>query len=400
MKPESRLISTGTLTRQSMAGQIVIVTGAGGGIGFETARALAWLGAKVILAEINSRKGRQAQAQLRAEFDPQCCEFIRTDVGDEGSVRRLALHVIKKYGQVDAVLNNATLTPMGAVCDVPIAQWDTSYRVNLRGPVLLARAFLPAMLKRGSGAFVCVSSVGDQYMSAYETLKSAQVHLARALDAELEGSGVSAFTMGPGLVLTETAVDQISRLAPMYGKSVEEFYAMSAEHMLSVEAAGAGFAAALALAAQFRGLEIDTRMALNAAGISLPEAPGETTSLSEEEFQTAARLCRELRQTLQEQASGWAQRPLFERQWMLRDFKQYANQSVDQCLADLADLQTALDQRDPRLPGRQAPANLSAYFEHYAELARNHVKDPQEREEQLQTISTWQKNAEKLARLL
>jgi NAD(P)-dependent dehydrogenase (short-subunit alcohol dehydrogenase family) len=71
---------------------------------------------------------------------------------------------------------------MGSVSDVSIDDWDIRYRVNLRGPVLLAKAFLPEMLDRGYGVFVCVSSVGLAYMAAYEAFKAAQVCMAEALD--------------------------------------------------------------------------------------------------------------------------------------------------------------------------------------------------------------------------
>ncbi len=81
----------------------------------------------------------------------------------------------------------------GAVKDLPIGDWDTSYRVNLRRPVLLARAFLPGMLERDSGVIVCVSSVGEAYMGAYKSFKAAQAHLARILDAELEKTVVITF---------------------------------------------------------------------------------------------------------------------------------------------------------------------------------------------------------------
>ena len=146
----------------------------------------------------------------------------------------------------------------------------------------MARAFLPGMIERDSGVFLCVSSVGDKFMGAYESVKAAQIHLARTLDAELEGTNVIIFTIGPGLILTETAQRQIARLAPLYGQTVEEFYEMGKDHILSVEAAGAGFAAAVAFAPQFRGMEIDSRAALIAAGIDF-ETSSPTKTLTNEE---------------------------------------------------------------------------------------------------------------------
>jgi NAD(P)-dependent dehydrogenase (short-subunit alcohol dehydrogenase family) len=144
------LIATGTLTRQSLAGKVAVVTGAGGGIGFEAARALIWLGARVIVAEVNKCAGQDAEARLVNEFGQGTARSIQTDVGDERSVSRLASQAVRDFGKVDVVLNNATIALLGAVKNVPINNWDASYRVNLRGPVLLARAFLPGMVTRKS----------------------------------------------------------------------------------------------------------------------------------------------------------------------------------------------------------------------------------------------------------
>ena len=195
-------------------------------------------------------------------------------------MENLARQALRLAGKVDAIINNATLAPLGAVRDRSIKDWDASYRVNLRGPVLLAQAFLPGMLQRKSGVFVCVSSVGGAYMGAYETLKSAQVELAKTLDGELEGTGVIVFTIGPGIVPTATAQAGVAQIAPLYGKTTEELFAMYKDMMISVEAAGAGFAAAVALAEHFRGLEIWSKQALITAGIDAPEEVQETHSLT------------------------------------------------------------------------------------------------------------------------
>ena len=112
---------------------------------------------------------------------------FRTDVGDEASVAALRAAAEAAFGAVDAVINNATIFPMGAVVDRQVGDWDRSYRVNLRGPVLLAIAFLPGMLKRGRGIFVCVSSSGAApFMGAYEVFKTAQGELATTIAGEVE----------------------------------------------------------------------------------------------------------------------------------------------------------------------------------------------------------------------
>ncbi len=383
-----------------MGGQVAVVTGAGRGIGFEAARALIWLGAHVVVAEIDRRTGQEAAARLRKVFGEETVTYVHTDIGSERSVQRLKRRILSSHGRVDVVLNNATVTPIGPVHDIPIGQWDASYRVNLRGPALLARAFLPGMLKRDQGVLVCVSSVGEAYMGAYETFKAAQVHLAHTLDAELEGTGVSAFAIGPGLVRTRGAEAGIEQLAPLYGKTVEAFYAMSEEHILSAEAAGAGFAAAVALAPRFRGQEIGALQALHAAGIDVDgdEAGAAAIALSDRELEQALELCRRVRTTLAEQAAGWAERPLFERQWMKRDFNRHAGMTVERWLEGLDGLEQALAAHGQEVVRKASVPleRLSGFYEHLQELAAGYVRDPVKLEEQLATIQEWREDVDRL----
>lgn len=270
MPGESRpLIASSILTRRSMQDQVAVVTGAGRGIGRETARALAWMGACVVIAEVDPRLGRETASQINREFHPNASLFIQTDIGDEDSVNHLARQVIRLFGRIDVVLNNAVSMPVGAVRDVPIHTWDASYRVNLRGLVLLLRVFLPAMLQQDSGVLAFIASSGGKYRGAFETLKRAQVELAHILDAELEKSGVIAFSLYPGQVQTpglETVQRQISTLTGQPGTPLP---AASPEPVLSMEAAGAAIAAAAALATRYRGKDITALEVLKDTGIPL-----------------------------------------------------------------------------------------------------------------------------------
>ncbi len=398
------LVETGSLTRRSLAGRTAVVTGAGGGIGYEAARSLLWLGCQVVIAEINPKTGRQAAQRLNQEFGPDVALSVRTDVGDEGSVKNLARRAEKTYGHVDIVLNNATVAPLGAVRDVGIQAWDASYRVNLRGPVLLARAFIPGMVARDWGVFACVSSTGGAYMGAYESLKAAQVHLGTTLSEELESTGVAAFTIGPGFVPTRTALSSIPRLATMMGKSEEEMEQVVRAYTLSIEAAGAGFAAAVAMAPRYRGQEISSTQALADAEISVsaPEQMAERRSLTPEQFGQALALCRSVRTTLAEQSAGWKERSIFERKWLTRAFRQKASLPVDEWLRVLERLEAVLLNRDPTaLATINAPLDrLAAYYRHLYEMAKGYVKDPVQRDEQLRDVKSWQTEVEQLRSLL
>ena len=395
------ILEMSSLTRHTLAGQVALVSGAGRGIGFETAHSLLWLGARVVLAEVDKSTGRQAKRQLQTEFGAAMVSFVQANIGSEQAVARLKHKALKRFGKVDIVINNATITPMGAVQNVPIKDWDASYRVNFRGPVLLARAFLPEMLARNEGVFMCVSSVGAEYMGAYESFKAAQVHLANTLDAELAETNVHAFAIGPGLVRTPGAQAGIAQLAPLYGKSIEEFYAISEAHIISVEEAGAGFAAAVALAADFRGQEISSKQALIAAGVTFGEQMAVAHQLSAEQAQQALLVSRRVYQTLKEQSDGWLARSSFERQWMLRDFKKFAAITIDQSLERLHELLFSLEKNEA-IPAQVQDmlANLERYYGHMQELARGYERNQQKLAENQAVIQSWRDEVKQLIHLL
>ena len=397
---ETLLISRLGLTPNALRGETVIVTGAGGGIGYEAARALLWLGANVVIAEINTQSGASAQERLAAEFGPESVLFVHTDVGDENSVQTLAAQAVQRFGKVDVVLNNATIAVLGEVKDLPIEQWDASYRVNLRGPVLMARAFLPGMLERHHGVFVCVSSTGTAFLGGYETFKAAQVHLSNTLDAELEGTGVIAFTIGPGLVPTETASQAVKKLAPQMGMTVDEFFEMNKGAVLSVEEAGAGFAASIVFAERFRGQEISSIQALKAADISFEggEAPQTVVVRDQNMRQQALALCRQVQLTLKEQSEGWKHRSLFERQWVIRDFKKTAGMPVEEWLDVLRRLEESLKGGDA--VASPPLAKLAGYYGHMAELAKGYEKDPVKLQDNLRHVYGWKDEVEMLEKAL
>jgi NAD(P)-dependent dehydrogenase (short-subunit alcohol dehydrogenase family) len=394
--------SIGDLRPDCLAGEVVVVTGAGQGIGYEAARALLGLGASVIIAELDGEAGARAAQRLASQGYADRLAAVPTDVSDEDSVARLARAAEVQFGRVDAVVNNATVAVVGRpVWETPVEAWDRSYEVNVRGPILLARAFLPGMVARGHGTFVCVSSTGGPYLAAYESAKAAQVTVAASLDAELADTGVVAFTIGPGLVPTATATAAIERLAPLLGTDVESFWQANAGAVLSVEDAGRGFAAAVAMAGRYAGQEISSGQALVDAGVTTPPA---TVQIASAEVLAgraeALAACRAVATTLAEQAAGWNERSFFERQWMIREFKRRAGMPVERWLETLAVLERAIGDGTIGSMPAVPLALLSAFYHHLGELARGYVKDPAARAAQLRAVAGWEADVARLAELI
>jgi hypothetical protein len=307
---------------------------------------------------------------------------------------------VTAFGKVDTVINNATVAVLGQVKDLPIEAWDNSYHVNLRGPVLMARTFLPDMIGRNHGVFACVSSTGTAFLGGYETFKAAQVHLAQTLDEELAGTNVIAYTIGPGLVRTETASRAVATLAPQMGMSVEEFFEVNKSAVVSVEEAGAGFAASVVFAEQFRGQEISSIRALRAANVHVGsvEIDNGSATVNPEQRKQAQAACEAVYVTLKDQSEAWKSRSLFERQWVIRDFKNTAGMPVEEWLTLLDHLKGSI--LTARATHRPPLEKLAAYYNHLADLAKGYEKDATKLQESLTHVFRWRDEVLELQRLM
>lgn len=383
------LIKESGLSRTTLQGQIVLLTGAGGGIGFEAARALCWLGANVIIAEIDKKKGEYAERQINQELGSALAEFYEVDISVESQIVRLMDHVLNKYGFIDILFHNATWTPMGAVDQVPVRSWDMSYAVNFRAPLLMTQLLLPEMKKRNRGIVVFVPSSGAApYMGAYEVFKTAQVELANTLTGELEGTNICVYSIGPGLVKTETAVKSIATISSLMGISSDEFYAMNETHMLSAEEAGTGFALSVVFADKYNGQEIGSIQALMDGGVIKTSEKDANTPLNIDNDKEFFSLIQKVSGTFFEQYDGWQQRNVFERQWVLRDFKKTMGDSADQFKDKMHRMVSLASGHDlDALPDyKENLAKLIAYYKHQQKLLQGFEKNPQKLQENMEIL--------------
>ena len=360
----------------SLAGQVVLITGAGGGIGLETARCFVTMGARVVVLDNDREKGERAEAALRA-IPGAVADFYYIDLADEGCFDAMKAFVLGKYGCPDIVFNNAAVLHLGAVGAIGSQDWDHGYRVNFKAPVLLVNCFLEEMKRRDSGTFVFVSSSGAAaYMGAYEIFKTAQGELAETLAQELEGTGIRSYTISPGLVKTETAQKSIAVVAAKMNLSEEAFYEMNKDHIISVEDAALGFALSVLHADEYNGQEIGSLQVLN----GLAPKDGAVVRVDAEVLGRVAR-------TFSEQYKGWKERNVFERQWVLRDFRKCVGRPADEVQARMQELAQSgglLAADDRRLLEA-----LVRYWQRQAQLLQSFEKDPQKRQEHSRTIAGW-----------
>lgn len=387
------LLSRSNLKKDALRGEVALVTGAGRGIGFEASRALLWLGANVIIAERDPASCNGATTALQLEFGKERVIGIQADVGSEEDVSRIGKIASEKFGHVDIVLNNATSLEIGAVKDAEADAWDRGYHVILRGPVLMAKAFLPGMLKGKHGVFVCVSSSGAApYMGPYEVFKTAQAELANTIAAEVEGTGVHAFTIGPGIVRTPGFMEGGSKVAALMGISTDELLEMNKSALLTVEEAGVGFAGSIALAEKYQGSETSSIQVLRDIGIVSTAEEGKAPSSSPRSLE----LLDEIVTTYAEQSKGWKERNLFQRQWVFRDFKKQTGMSIDEMGAELANVANSLKGGRVSKETVAILNKLGAYYKHQQELLRGFEKNPKKLEENLREIQTWMNEIQSL----
>ena len=182
---------------------VTVVTGAGRGIGREIAIRLASAGADVVLAgrdPVTLDATAEAAAALGA-----ATACVRTDVTSEEDVAALAAEATERFGAADALVANSGVGgPSGPLWKLGREAWEETFAVNVTGVFLCARAFLPAMLERGSGSVVVIGSMTGKRplwgRTPYAASKLALVGLVRTLALETAPSGVRVNLVSPGPV--------------------------------------------------------------------------------------------------------------------------------------------------------------------------------------------------------
>ncbi|MFF8547972.1 SDR family oxidoreductase [Streptomyces albidoflavus] len=188
---------------------VVVVTGAGRGLGLATARRVGADGHRVVLAELDPARGEEAADSLRR--DGLDAHFVPCDVADPGSVAAMA-EATAALGPVHGLVNNAGLADaVGGKYfhEIDVATWDRIMTVNARGPWLVARALLPHLLAGGGGRIVNVASdaalYGSPRLAHYIASKGAVIALTRAMARETGEQGVTVNAVAPGLTESESA---------------------------------------------------------------------------------------------------------------------------------------------------------------------------------------------------
>src|SRR2546423_10397661 len=210
------------------AGKVVVVTGAGSGIGRSSAMLFARLGARVHVADLNTESAQSVAAEIEAGGGKATAHTV--DVTDPEAAAALAQRVFDEHGRVDVLHSNAGIGHAADIAETTVDDWQRVIGVNLLGMAYAVQAFGPRLLPQGGRSSIVNTAsmaglVAAPGMAPYSASKFGVVGMSEALNAELKEDGIHVCAVCPGIIDTP-----ITRSAIMRGEFAErrekaiEFY--------------------------------------------------------------------------------------------------------------------------------------------------------------------------------
>jgi NAD(P)-dependent dehydrogenase (short-subunit alcohol dehydrogenase family) len=198
----------GNIVFPGLKDRVVIITGAGQGIGRVFAKAFARAGSRTVIAEVNEKTAASVSAEIMAAGGQALA--VATDVAEEASIKEMIGIVEDEYGRIDVLINNAGIfstLEMRPFDQIPLDEWEQVLRVNLTGPFLCARAVLPAMRRAKWGRIINVASgavrLGRPNYLHYIATKSALMGMSLSMAREVGADGITVNAILPGATFTE-----------------------------------------------------------------------------------------------------------------------------------------------------------------------------------------------------
>jgi len=193
------------LDNNGLRGNIALITGAGRNLGRAIAIGLAKNGVKIgVNVCTNVKEGEETVNKIK-EVGSKAI-VLPGDISISENVKRMVSTLVKEFGTVDILVNNAAIRPFRPLMDINVEEWDRVLAVNLRGPFLCVQNVVPYMISRGNGCIINVSGI-DAYWGTPNRLhvvtsKSGILGLTRALASELVDYGITVNTIVPGIFKT------------------------------------------------------------------------------------------------------------------------------------------------------------------------------------------------------
>lgn len=187
-----------------LKGKVAIVTGAARGIGYGTVKKFLQEGARVAFCDLDEERVRKAEVELSA-FGEVC--GYRVDITDADQDRAFAEAVVRDFGTIDILINNAGITADRQMYKMDVGDFDRVIDINLKGAFRMSKAVLPVMMEKRYGKIVHASSIsalaGNFGQTNYAASKAALMALARSMGRELGKYNINVNALAPGFTRTE-----------------------------------------------------------------------------------------------------------------------------------------------------------------------------------------------------
>lgn len=187
-----------------LEGKVAVVTGAGRGVGRAIAVRLAQSGCRVVLAARSLPQLEEVQKEILSLAGEALS--VPTDLTRDEDINRLLEKTHETWGSVDILINNAGWGKKAAIVRAKIEDWDQTFKLNLRAPMILSRLVLPPMIAKGEGAIINVGSIsgktGEANAAAYAASKFGLIGFTQSLYEEVREYGVKVAVILPGFVNT------------------------------------------------------------------------------------------------------------------------------------------------------------------------------------------------------
>lgn len=196
-----------------LAEKIALITGAGSGIGRETALLFAEEGATVVVNDVNEDHGQETVRQIQSKGGKGT--YVQADVTKESEVQAMVETILEQYERVDVLFNNAGISGVGRLHETDLETWNKVMNVNINGVYLTSKAVLPQMIKQQAGSIInmssCIAEIGLANRASYAASKGAILALTKSMQVDYAKYNIRINALMPGTIYTPFVEDYLSK---------------------------------------------------------------------------------------------------------------------------------------------------------------------------------------------